>query len=207
MPMLRILSCLAVISFSAPLCAESLAVRGDRIFLPVEVNGQQVDALLDSGAEVTVFDREFAEAIELEGTAEVEARGTGAGTTSAELVENVAVAALGRQIHLPIAAIMDLSDVADRLVGSPLPLVLGRELFDAGRLKVDIEGATIRWLAEGEGVEGVMLPLAAAHGIETIPVQFGPDIVVEADFDLGNGTGLLISADLAAKACAGASWN
>jgi len=182
-----------------PLQAENLLVEGDRLFLPVEVGGESVRALVDSGAEVTVFDTATARNLHLGSGTEVEARGTGATTTRAELVKNVTVTALGRDLLIPTAAIMDLSDVGARLLNAPLPMILGRELFDAGRMLVDIEGGRIEWLSSDAVPEGVMLDLTAAHGIETIAVGFGTAGTQMADFDLGNGSGLLISSALASE--------
>lgn len=193
-----LLAALAAI-VAAPLQAETLEVRGDRLFLSVEVRGEPVEALVDSGAEVTVFDQSTARQLQLGGGARVEARGTGAGTTRAELVSEVPVRALGRDLLIPTAAIMDLSDVGARLLNAPLPMILGRELFDAGRVLVDIEGGRIEWLEEHAEPEGVMLELTAAHGIETIRVGFGTAGEQAADFDLGNGSGLMISPALASR--------
>ncbi|WP_338242973.1 pepsin/retropepsin-like aspartic protease family protein [Aurantiacibacter hainanensis] len=182
-----------------PAQAEELIVEGDRLFLPASVDGVRTRALLDSGAEVTVFNSAFAESIGIGAGEEVTARGTGAGSTTAELVEGMSVIALGREIALPVSAVMDLSDIERRLVKSPVPMIMGRELFDAGRVFLDIEGGSIAWAPESAATEGAELALTAAHGIETIPVTFGNETTVPADFDLGNGSGLLISADLAQR--------
>ncbi|QKG71979.1 retropepsin-like aspartic protease [Erythrobacter mangrovi] len=182
----------AFAALATPAHAEELHVRGDRLFVPVEIGGERVEALLDSGAEVTVLDRAFAARIDLGAGETVTARGTGAASVEATLIENLPVRALGRELVASIAAIVDLSDVGARLIGGPLPAVLGREVFDAGRLEIDIEGGTIDWLADEAMPDGTRLPLSAAHGIETIPVSFGTT-EVQADFDLGNGTGLLVS--------------
>lgn len=191
--MIRILLALVVMCTSVCAQAQDLVIRGDRLFLPIEVQGAEAIALLDSGAELTILNQPFADGIGLGGGEEVEARGTGAATTTARLVEGVAVSALGRRIDLPVVAVMDLSDIERRLVGSAVPVILGREFFDQGRLSIDIEGGTIDWLANADAIEAEPLQLETAHGIETIPVTFGESTVVRADFDLGNGTGLLVS--------------
>lgn len=183
-------------ALSAPLHAEDLHVRGDRLFVPVSIGSEQVEALLDSGAEVTVIDRAFAARHPIGEGQEVDAHGTGAQSVKASLVENQPIGALGRDFTLPVVAVMDLSEVGNRLLGGPLPVVLGREVFDAGRLAIDIEEGTIDWLGEGESPAGERVALTSAHGIESIPVRFGAT-QVHADFDLGNGTGLLISKVLA----------
>lgn len=196
--MIRIILAALAASAALPLHAEELIVREDRLFVPVEIRGERAEALLDSGAELTLLDRDFADQLQIQEGRQVEARGTGAGTTSAELVETVEISALGRQLTLPVVAVIDLSDVGARLMGRPLPVVLGREIFDAGRLAIDIEARTIDFVPEQGLEKGVRLPLTAAHGIETIPVRFG-EIEATADFDLGNGSGLLISPDLASQ--------
>ncbi|WP_159456576.1 alpha/beta fold hydrolase [Altererythrobacter xiamenensis] len=177
--------------------AEVLEVRGDRVFVTVVVEGKEVEALLDSGAEVTIFDTNTGDALGLTGGTEVEARGTGAKTVRASLVENITLNALGRNVNIPVAAVMDLSDVGSRLLNAPLPMVLGREIFDAGRIAVDIEGGRIDWVERDTQPLGKALDLSPSHGIETIPVEFGPLGQLRADFDLGNGSGLLISSKLA----------
>ena len=196
--MLRIIFAALAASTSIPLHAEDLIVRGDRLFVPVEVHGERVEALLDSGAELTVLDQSFADRLETQGGKKVEARGTGGATTTAELVENIRINALGRDLTLPVVAVIDLSDVGARLVGRPLPVVLGREVFDAGKLAIDIDAGTIEYLPQQDRASGVRLSLTAAHGIETIPVRFGA-WDANADFDLGNGSGLLLSSELASQ--------
>lgn len=196
--MLRIILIALAALASFPLAAEELIVRGDRLFVPVEVQGEPAEALLDSGAELTLLDRRFADQLGVQEGKQVEARGTGAGTISAELVENVDISALGRDFTLPVVAVIDLSDVAARLIGQPLPVILGREIFDAGKLAIDIDAGTIAFVAEQELPGGLRLLLTAAHGIETVPVLFG-EMEVSADFDLGNGSGLLLSSELASQ--------
>jgi hypothetical protein len=194
--MKRFLALAALVALAAPVNAEELVVRGNRLFVPVEVDGERVEALLDSGAEVTVLDRAFAARIDREGGEAAVARGTGAATVEAKLVENLPLRALGHDLVAPIAAALDLSDIGARLIRGPLPIVLGREVFDAGRLAIDIEGGRIDWLADDAIPAGTRLPLTSSHGIEAIPVSFG-SIEAQADFDLGNGTGLLVSRALA----------
>lgn len=197
--MIRMILALCAALLAFPLQANGLEVRGNRLFLSVEVGGTRVDALLDSGAEMTVFDTRLAEDLGLASGAAVEARGTGARTVSAVLVDDVSITALDRKLTMPKAAVIDLSDVGARLLGAPLPMILGRDFFDSGRVFIDIEGSRIAWLDDDAEPDGVMLDLTSANGIETIMVGFGAAGAQSADFDLGNGSDLLISSALASK--------
>lgn len=188
----------AAFALVAPLRAETLEVRDDRLFVEAQIDGVSVMALLDSGAEVTILDRDFAARLNTGTGEDVQARGTGKERVHAQLIQNLPIRVLGTSLTAPIAAIIDLSDVGSRLTGGPLPVILGRELFDAGRLSIDIDEGRIGWFAPGAIPAGVRLPLTAANGIESIPVQFG-EVPVDADFDLGNGSGLLLSRALAER--------
>jgi hypothetical protein len=131
----------------------------------------------------------------LAGGKDVTARGSGKSTQQAQLVDGVTLEALGVTLTKQTVAVMDLSDVGRRLLGGPLDVVLGRELFDAARLVIDIESKTIRVMGANETPRGVRLPLESHRGIETVPVRIedGPD--VQADFDFGNGSGVLLGSD------------
>ena len=176
-------------SFAA---AEPLEVTGDRLFLDVQVNGETVSALLDSGAEMTIIDDETAALLDLQPTSVADARGTGAGTVEAAFVKGVSLQAVGVTLANRTIAILDLDDIAERLVGRELPMILGRDLFDAARLQVDIAGKTIETLGAEETPPGVRLELTTRDGIENIPASVENHAPVLANFDLGNGGDVLV---------------
>jgi len=176
--------------------AHRLVRRGDRLFLPARINGTQVEALLDSAAETSIADAAFAQRIGLGGGKQTKARGTGAGTVEAELVPHVRIEAAGVDVRDATVAVLDLGDVARRLIGGRLDLIVGREIFDQSALLIDIAGGTIRPLAPGEAPKGTRLPLVSDRGNELMPVRIeGQD--VQATFDLGNGSGVLVSKSFA----------
>jgi predicted aspartyl protease len=172
--------------------AAALTVRGDRLYIPAQINGIATEAVLDSAAEVTVLDDEFADRAGAGEGKAVKARGSGAGEAKALLVEGVRVEALGLDVPNVTAAVMDLDDVGQRLFGRKLDAIVGRELFDAGRLSIDIEGGTIHPLPIGMKPKGVKLPLQTFRGNETIPASIEGNTPVRAEFDLGNGSDVLI---------------
>ena len=179
--------------------AAALTVRGDRLYIPATINGVQTEAVLDSAAEVTLLDDEFAGRIGAGGGKAITARGSGAGSTKAELVEGVRVEAVGVKLPHVTVAVMDLDDVGQRLFGRKLDAIVGRELFDAGRLAIDIEGGSVRPLPRHAKPKGQRLPLQTYRGNETIPVSIEGRRPVRAEFDLGNGSDMLIGKSYARR--------
>jgi predicted aspartyl protease len=179
--------------------AAALTVRGDRLYVPARINGVATEAVLDSAAEATLLDDEFADRAGAGEGKAVMARGSGAGEAKARLVEGVRVDAVGMTLPNVTAAVIDLDDVGQRLFGRKLDAIVGRDLFDAGRLAIDIEGGTIQALPAGAKPKGIKLPLQTFHGNETIPVSIEGGAPVRAEFDLGNGSDVLIGRTYAAR--------
>ncbi len=168
-----------------------LRVAGDRLFLPVVINGQATEALLDSAAEATIIDTAFADRLGLKGGQTVTARGSGKATAEATLVPGVTIAAAGLTLKPEAVAVVDLSDISRRLTHAPIDVVLGRELFDAARLAIDIVHGTLAVIDRRHEPAGLRLPLTARRGIETIPILV-EGTPAQADFDLGNGGRTLV---------------
>lgn len=172
--------------------AAALTVRGDRLYIPAQINGIATEAVLDSAAEMTLLDDEFAErAGAAEGEA-IKARGSGAGEADARLVNHVRVDALGVALPDVTVAVIDLDDIGARLFGRRLDVIVGRDLFDAARLSIDIERGTIEVVPAAAKPKGVRLALQSFRGNETIPVSIEGAAPVRAEFDLGNGSDMLI---------------
>lgn len=166
-----------------------LSVRGDRLFIPVEVNGRKIGALLDSAAESSLMDPAFARQLALPLAGGAIARGSG-GEAQAQFA-HVSVRAASVELQDVTVAVLDLSDVSRRLVGSQVVFILGREFFDAARLRIDIEGGSIEVLSRRSPVAGTALTLTQHAGIEALPART-EGIAAAADFDLGNGSNVMI---------------
>lgn len=185
--------CFLIISACAPAAqADDLRASGNRLFLPIEINGHAVEALLDSGAEMTLIDAAMARKLELEASGSAEARGTGEGTEEVQFVQGVEIAAAGITLRNRTVAVLDLSDVSKRLVGEPLHAILGRELFDAGRFRLNIDEGQFRRVPKDATPKGVRLPLRDHRGIKQFPIRIEGGKKIWADFDLGNGSDMLI---------------
>lgn len=169
--------------------AVPLTVRADRLFLPIEVNGQRTEALLDSAAESSLIDPRLAHQLKLQVSGQATARGSG-GQQEAQFAQ-ISVRAASLTLKDVTVAVLDLSDISRRLVGAEVSFILGREFFDAARLRVDIDRGSLQVLNRALPVSGTALVLTDHAGIESIPVQV-EGIAAGADVDLGNGSDVLI---------------
>jgi predicted aspartyl protease len=169
--------------------AEPLELVNNRPFVSATVNGRPVTALLDSAAEMTIIDDDAAVRLGLVPTGSATAHGSGAAPMQARFAEHVAVEAVGVSIELR-AGIVDLGEVSARLLGRPVEMLLGRDLFDNARLRIDYAAGTIERFDGAP--RGVRLPLGEHRGIPTIPAAVEGHSPVQTVLDTGNGSDVLI---------------
>jgi predicted aspartyl protease len=172
--------------------------RGGRLLLATQVNGHDVEALLDSAAEASFVDTEFARKIGLAGAETVTAKGSGEKNFAVPLAKGVTLSAAGLTLLDQTVAIGDLSDVGRRLLGHPLEMILGRELFDAARLRIDIGRSELEVLDDASTPRGIRLELKTVNGIEVFPVRVEGEETLAA-LDLGNGSNVLVGSKYAKR--------
>lgn len=189
-----------IVTGSPEVASATLIVRGDRLFIPARLNGIETrDALLDSGAELSLVDQAFAQQAGLVTAGTETARGTG-GEEEVTFAQGVTIEAVGIRLENRPVAVLDLGDIATRLVGSPVTMIVGRELFDAARLAIDIENGTIAAVGRDQVPVGLQLTMDTHNALQTIPVAVEGGAPVQAEFDLGNGSEVLIGAAYAERA-------
>jgi predicted aspartyl protease len=191
------IAALALIALSVPVTAEPLRTINGRLFIHARINGVASEGLLDSGAEMTLVDPQLAARASLPEGSPQTLRGSG-GETQARLVEGVTVEALGVVMHPEAVVVSDLSELSRRLIKHATQLIVGRELFDAARLRIDIAGGEIATEAKSSQPAGKRLPLTGHAGIEAVPVQVN-GVAAQAEFDLGNGSDVLVSRAMAQR--------
>jgi hypothetical protein len=175
--------------------AEPLIIDNGRLFIQARVNGVQTEALLDSGAESSLFDSTLAAEAHFGPGEKVRLKGSG-GEQDVEVVSNVKIEALGRTIPAAEVVVMDMTDLSTRLIRRPTRAIVGREVFDAGPIRIDLAHSDVQALPQGQAPGGVKLPLTEHGGIETVPVTVGKT-KAQAVVDFGNGTGVMIGKELA----------
>jgi hypothetical protein len=193
---MRIAASFVLLALASAALAEPLVVHEGRLFIQAKINGAVTEALLDSAAEATLVDPAFAAAARLPTGQEITIRGSG-GEAKARVVEGVKLELLGRNVPLEAVVVSDLSEISKRLIKRPTHAIVGREAFDAMPLLIDIEGGGTITVAAGPP-RGTRLALTAHAGVEAIPVLAGT-MSAQAEFDLGNGSGVLVSRAVAEK--------
>jgi predicted aspartyl protease len=189
---LLVLPALLFLAGSAASAAETrIELFRDRLFLPAAVNGRRVTALLDSAAEMSVVDDGVARRLRLRIGSGQTVRGSG-GTQQGRFAHGLRIAVAGLRLPAMPALVLDLDDLSRRLVGRPVALILGRDVFDAGRLRIDIEAGRLRPVTRAEAPAGERFDLVTERGVETFPVGIEGLPPVRAEFDLGNGSEVLV---------------
>src|SRR5215210_2903772 len=163
--------------------------RGNRVVAAGTVNGQPVEFVLDTGAGVTTIDRNYARQIGLPAGRKIQAQGAG-GVAEADLVSGINLTIGGLRLENVTAAVIDLSAVAAG-IGRPMPVILGRELFDNAIITLDWESGR---MAIADPASFTPPPAARQvalgrrdHRFNTIPVAVEGLPPVTATLDLGNG--------------------
>lgn len=167
--------------------------RDEQIYIPGRVNGHPVDLLLDSGAGRTVIDRTYADSIGLTTEGKGVANGVG-GQVATAFARNVRVAVGTMTLHVPTAVVLDLSGV-QKLVGRPMPVILGADVFK--QLVVDIDFARHEIAFHDPSAFRVpagadTVPLSPGASNRTVPVRIENGPEVQVDFDLGNDGSLML---------------
>lgn len=168
--------------------------NNNRIYIPARVNGVETVVLLDSGAESSVLSAAFAKQIGVAAETSVTAVGTG-GTQDAGLARGVKVEIGALMLNGLTVGIIDLAGVEKQL-GRPLPVILGKEVFNELIVDIDFDKHLIAFHDPASYVpprEATRLALLENNGIRTIEASIEGRAPVRFDFDIGNGSPLILS--------------
>ncbi|HYC73720.1 MAG TPA: aspartyl protease family protein [Brevundimonas sp.] len=166
---------------------------GVRIYIPAVVNGIETEVLLDSGAEMTVLDKAFAERLGLSASGDVAAAGTG-GVGAAQFAPGVTIELDGISFADRTVAVIDLATIG-QAIGRPLPVVLGKDAFNDLIIDIDFPERRLAF-HERQGFvapEGLTeAPLVSTGAIRAVPLSIEGRSPALFEFDTGNGGALII---------------
>lgn len=114
---------------------------GRYLYVRGTVNGTPTDIVVDSGAGITVVDRQLADTLGLERGQQISARGAGGDRPVHLSKASVRIGDL--ELADLRVAILDLEDVHSRL-GRRMPVILGKELFHGYPVTVDYPARELR---------------------------------------------------------------
>ena len=168
--------------------------RENRIVLNGRLAGNDTSMILDSGAGVTVVDRDYARKIGLKKGMKITAQGVG-GNQDAELVEDVTVEVGNLKLTGVSVAVIDL-DAVEKGIGRPIPVILGRELFMSSVVGIDFN----RQLLTLSPAKNFVAPAGATEvklkrdgALHYFPVTVDGLAPIDAALDLGNGGAISLS--------------
>lgn len=164
-----------------------------QIYIAAQVNGHPVDLLLDSGAGRTVIDKTYADSIGLTTEGKGVANGVG-GQVGTAFARNVRVTIGTMTLLVPTAVVIDLSGV-EKIVGRPMPVILGADVFKQLIVDIDFGKHAIAFhdpdaFRAPAGADTV--PLSPGATNRTVPVRIENGSPVQVDFDIGNGGALMV---------------
>jgi len=175
-----------------PRLAFSVEPNG-HILLPITINGVAIEAVLDSGAGVTVLDRSFADAKGIHSFGRSKGQGLSGQIEASRATADLKV---GDQVMAARHVwVMDLSAVG-KAMHRPVQMILGRDAFEQGVVDIDFRDHSLAF-APPAGFRpppgASSLTITRSHGLPTIPVMVGAGQAVQATFDLGNGNALILT--------------
>lgn len=166
--------------------------QGNRVIVGGSINEQPVEFLLDTGAGMATIDRAYARSIGIPPGEKVQARGSG-GAVEAEVVNGIALKIGGVALTNVTAMVIDLS-VVSKGIGRPVPVVLGRELFDNAALTFDWPRSQMVLSRPDDykpAANARIVPLGRSElGLNTVEVSVAGLPPIKAFFDLGAGSPL-----------------
>lgn len=205
--MRRLIAALFAVALCTPATAQTVEPKAGvaiafqfplerQLVFPIAINGQAAEAWLDSGAGATVVDAAFARRIGLQLGAPIQAHGVTGAVADVRLAQ-ADLSAGGLSMPGRRVVVMDLSAV-QRMVGRPVQVLLGRDVFDTAVADIDFQARRIALIPHEDFVApgDPSVPLKPSGDLRSVPISVA-GVPMEAILDLGNAGGLLIDQSFA----------
>ena len=180
---------IVALALATPAAAEPLELFNNRPFVAITINGRPATALLDSAAEMTMLDDDFAARLGLAATDSATAHGSGADAMEARFAEHVAISAAGTSstsawrsliwARCPRACSGAMSTCCSA-ANCSTRRGCGSTIGQGRSSNSKASRAACAW------------PFGEHRGIPTFPASVEGQAPVDAVFDTGNGSQVLI---------------
>jgi predicted aspartyl protease len=175
--------------------------REAMILLPGTLNGSQATIWIDSGVSGVIVDQGFAARINLNTTGAADVKAV-AGTAKAATVKDLDVRIPGLVIGSAKGFIVDLSPLS-RIAGQAGEVMLGRDLFETLLVDIDFPSRKIAFhdpKAFRPPAGAIPVPLRRQpNGLRTVPLSLNGGQPIQATFDLGARSAIMVSPRFAAE--------
>ena len=162
-------------------------LAANEIYLPVTMNGYQVQALLDSGAGCSVADSSSAPALGVHGLGAFHVGGQG-GQASIAYAPGISFTVGIMRLPDVTAGVLDLG-LPGVTVDPPLVLILGAEVFNQMAVDIDYERHRLRFVRSADldmPSGATILPLGSSLGGFSVPVSVEGLPPIPVLLDTGN---------------------
>ena len=177
---------------------------GNHIFLKTQVgDAEPTWFLLDTGAQMSCLDADYAQQLGIEGRGDAAGRGAGEGTADMSLAENVTFRVPGVEFTEKTVAITALTGSFGHFEGRKVDGILGYGFLSRFVVELDYERRRLnihdpRWYEAPHGAD--VLPMTMTHGIPTIAVEMKPfgrePLSLKMVVDTGAGDSLFLNRPL-----------
>ncbi len=179
---------------------------GSHVWVRGSINGgPPADFIIDTGASVSVIDREYAEEIGLdhEGAAGVTGMG-GEGSVSFSRLNSFRIGGVADAVTLKDVrvALTDLADTDEPVVWRRMCGLIGYDILSHFVVEIDYDGRVVTFREPGTFVyqgKGQPLDMSLTYGVPVVRVRL--DDQCEGDFlvDVGNAVGVVLHGSLVRK--------
>jgi hypothetical protein len=168
-------------------------LNDEQIFIPATINGLAVDLLLDSGAGITVLDGGFAKKIGVKLGGAMGVVGAG-GQAIMQLAPDLQIRLGSLTLRRITAGVVDLAVLGQR-DGHPIPVILGKEVFNQLIIDIDFRRRKIAFrdpesFSGPAGAPRVALGRHKDRRSVLVSVEGGAPLPF--DFDLGAASPLIV---------------
>jgi len=178
----------------------AIEIVGEKVIVPVTVNGRALHAVYDSGASNTYLSREAAEQLGLSLTHGASTGGFG-GRAEVSHADNVTLGVAGATMRFSQMRVVDLSALSARS-GRRYDMILGTDAMRGYVMEIDPTASRVRWTVRSAfrvPDDARAIPIRRWSGHLHTPVSVNGR-TIEAVIDIGNSTALIASRDFARDA-------